>query len=391
MHITTVPVSLNFFRGQIGYLKEHGFTVSAISSPGEELDAAAVREEIDLYGVRMSRGIDPLRDIVSLFRLWRLLRRLRPRIVHSHTPKAALLGTIAARLTGTPAVMVSIFGLAQMTRTGLKRKLIDFMTRTSCRLAHRVWCDGDSMRNYLIEQNLCPAEKVVVLGAGSSNGVDAAGAFNPARYSRQDRDALRASYGIPIDVPVVCFVGRIVADKGMRELAAAWRRLRVEFPDLRLLIVGPFESQDPLEPADEHLLRNDDRIHLAGMRNDVPLHLASVDVLVNPSYREGFNVALLEASAMGLPVVASRIPGCVDPVVEEVTGLLVPKRDSTALADAIAKYLRDPELRAAHGSAGRSRTLKSFQPASIWTALEKEYRALVETNAPIPQVIPTRA
>jgi glycosyltransferase involved in cell wall biosynthesis len=310
------------------------------------------------------------------------MRRIKPDIVHSHTPKAGLLGTLAARLTGTRGVMLSIFGLPQMTSRGLKLRLLNTLTRFSCRLAKRVWCDSESMRQHLSESKLCRADKIVVLGHGSSNGIESQHKFNPASYSDQDRRALRAEYNIPQDALVVCFVGRIVADKGMRELAGAWRLLREKHPTLRLMVVGPFEPQDPLEPADEELLRTDPRIHLTGMRQDVPRHLAAVDLLVNPSYREGFNVALLEAAAMGLPVVASRVPGCADPVVEGVTGTLVPVRDAAALAQAIENYLLEPALREQHGRAGRERIVRDFQPRQIWQELETQYLELSGRKEP---------
>ena len=376
LHVVTVPVSLNFFRGQIGYLRAHGLDVQAASSPGEEAEFAREREGITVHEVPMNRGISPLADLVSLWRLIRLMRRIKPDIVHSHTPKAGLLGTIAARLTRTRGVMLSIFGLPQMTSRGLKLRLLNTMTWFSCKLAKRVWCDSDSMRQHLSESKLCSADKIVVLGHGSSNGIESQKKFNPASYSAEDRRALRTQYNIPQDALVVCFVGRIVADKGMRELAGAWRSLREKFPQLHLMVVGPFEPQDPLDPQDEELLHTDPRIHLTGMTQDVPRHLAAVDLLVNPSYREGFNVALLEAAAMGLPVVASRVPGCADPVVEGVTGMLVPVRDAAALAQAIENYLLEPALREQHGRAGRARIVRDFQPQQIWQELEQQYLEL---------------
>lgn len=380
LHAVTVPESLNFFRGQIGYLRSRGFDVQAVSSPGEEADFARQREGMQVHEVPMNRGISPFADLRSLWRLIKVMRRVKPDIVHSHTPKAGLLGTLAARLTGTHGVMLSIFGLPQMTSRGLKLRLLNTMTRFTCRLANRVWCDSHSMRQHLIDTKLCRAEKIVVLGHGSSNGIESEHKFNPASYSAADRLALRTEHCIPVDALTVCFVGRIVADKGMRELAGAWRILRDKFPDLHLLIVGPFEPQDPLDPADEELLRTDPRIHLTGMRQDVPRHLAAVDILVNPSYREGFNVALLEASAMALPVVATRVPGCADPVVEGVTGTLIPVRDAAALALAIETYVLDAELRVRHGTAGRERVVRDFQPQQIWQELEQHYRQLAASR-----------
>ena len=173
----------------------------------------------------------------------------------------------------------------------------------------------------------------------------------------------------------------MVRNKGISELVAAWQLLRERYPTLRLLIVGPFESGDAIDAADDLALRNDPRVHLAGFQTDIASHLATLDLFVNPSHREGFGIANLEASAMGLPVVATRIPGCVDSVEDSITGTLVPPRDARALAAAIAAYLDDSELRSKHGAAGRARAMRDFQPAAIWQALEREYRQALATKA----------
>jgi len=172
-------------------------------------------------------------------------------------------------------------------------------------------------------------------------------------------------------------VGRVVRDKGLIELAQAWRGLREEWPSLHLLVAGPFESEDPI-PADvEATLRSDPRVHLAGMVHDMPSIYRTLDLLVLPSYREGFNTALLEAAAMGLPVVATRIPGCVDAVRDGETGLLVPVRDAQALTAAIGTYLGDPALRRRHGANGRRRARREFEPGRLREALFQEYIRLL--------------
>lgn len=378
VHITTIPASLNFFRGQVGHLKADGFHVEAISSPGDLLGAFAAQEGITCHAVQMAREIDPRRDVVSLWRLWRRLRSLRPDIVHSHTPKAGLLGTVAARLARRPVVFLSIFGLVQMTATGPKRRVLDAMTWVACRLAHRVWCDSASNRDLLVSRRLCDPAKIFVLGSGSVNGVHAADRFAPDTYSPEVREEVRSRYGVPSDAPVVGFVGRLVGDKGMHELADAWRLLRDRWPDLHLLLVGPFEDKDPLAPDDRTLFETDERIHLAGRRADVPEHFLALDVFVLPSYREGFSITNIEAAAMGLPVVSTRIPGCVDSVQDGMTGTLVPSHDAPALAAALESYLLDPDLRRRHGAAGRERALRDFRPEAIWSGLEAEYRQQLE-------------
>jgi glycosyltransferase involved in cell wall biosynthesis len=381
IHITTVPFTFRFYVGHIRFLKSQGVEVQAISSPGDELgslEEVGRREEIPFHPVPLARRISPLRDVGCLRELCRVLRREQPDIVHSHTPKAALLGTLAARAVGVRVVLMTINGLRQMTQGGLPRRVLDVATWLPCRLADRVWCDCASLRDYLLARGLCPPEKTILFGSGSVMGVDAEKTFSPQRCGREVREATRTEHGIPQEAMVLGYLGRIVADKGMRELAAAWRRLRERYPTLHLLLVGPFDSTDPLSPADEALFRTDDRVHLTGLRDDVAEHLAAMDVFVMPSYREGFGVVNIEAAAMALPVVSTCIPGCVDSVRDGVTGVLVAPRDAELLETAISRYIDDPVLRRQHGLAGRQRVLQEFRPADVWESLYRLYLDLTE-------------
>jgi glycosyltransferase involved in cell wall biosynthesis len=380
MHVTTIPMTLGFFRGQVGYLKNHGVDVVVVSSPGAQLDRFAAAEDVPAVAVPMTRSVTPLADVVSFFRLLRAVVGLKPDIVHSHTPKAALLGTLAARLTVRKAVL-SVFGLPQMTLGGRARVLLDAKTRLECALAHRVWCDSFSMREYLIAHRLCSPHKLVVLGAGSVNGVDAAGRFNPARCSADDRRRIRRRLGIPPNALVVGFVGRIVGDKGVRELALAWSALRGRYPALHLLLVGGAEETRPIDAATASIRERDDRVHLTGEQEDVTPNSAFRDVFVLPSYREGFGMTNVEAAAFRLPVISTSIPGCVDSVADGRTGTLVAARDADALARAIAIYLEDPGLRVAHGEAGRLRVIEQFGQRRIWTELTALYRSILPASS----------
>ena len=223
-----------------------------------------------------------------------------------------------------------------------------------------------------------PAGKITVLHHGSINGVAAETAFNPARVGDTVRAAVRERYGIPLNAEVVGFVGRVVRDKGLVELVEAWQTLRAERPELHLLVVGPFEPQDPLPPEVEKLLRTDPRVHLTGLNWDTPPLYAAMDVVVLPTYREGFGIVAIEAAAMELPVVATEVPGCVDAVQDSVTGTLVPPRHASALKEAIRHYLLDPELRRRHGRAGRERVLREFRQEDIWEELYGEYTRLLQ-------------
>lgn len=380
VHITTVPVTLGFFRGQIGYLKGQGFEVIAITSPGDLTTQFANDYGIEIHEIPMTRSISPFRDSFSLIRLWILLRRLKPDLVHSHTPKAALLGTLAARAAGVRVVFLSIFGLRQMTLTGFKKRLLDFTTRLQNWLADRVVFDSFSLRDYSVAQGYCRDAKAVVFGKGSVSGIDAEARFNPAQYPVRLRESIRTRYGIPSDALVIGFTGRIAKDKGMRELAKAWRLLSAEFPNLYLLLVGPMESQDPISPEDEALFRSDPRIVLTGFVTDTVALYAIMDIYVLPSYREGFSLSNIEAAAMQLPVVSTKIFGCVDSVLDGVTGTLVPSHDAEALAAALSAYLHDADLRRVHASAGRARIQRDFRPELIWEASYTAYCQLLEAK-----------
>jgi glycosyltransferase involved in cell wall biosynthesis len=377
IHITTVSQTLGFLRGQVSDMKRRGFEVHAVSSPGVELGAFATREGVPVHAVRMTRRITPLRDLVALVRLFFLMVRLRPSMVHANTPKGGLLGTLAAWLARVPARVYHIRGLPLMTTSGLKRRILSWSEWISCRLAHRVLCVSHSVCEVAVAEGLCPPGKIRVLGAGSSNGVDAGGRFNPARAGEKERLRLRAELGIPSEALVVGFVGRLAAAKGITELAAAWGLLRDRFPALHLLLVGPSEPHDPLPERCAAFLRAEERVHRAGPREDIPACLAAMDLFALPSHREGFSGANLEAAAMALPVVTTDVPGCTDSIVDGVTGVLVPPRDPAALAEAIGRYLDDAELSLRHGRAGRERVLREFRPEAIWEATFQEYMSLL--------------
>ncbi len=385
LHITTVSETLGFLTGQVRYMKLMGFEVHALSSPGEFLLKFSDREQVNVHAVEMPRRITPVQDLFSIFQIWQYLRQIEPQIVHASTPKGGLLGTIGAWLAGSPVRIYHIRGLPFMTASGFKRLLLWWSEKVACLLAHQVYCVSHSIREVAISEGLCPASKIKVLLGGSSNGVDATSRFNPDHIGAHVREEIRRKYGIPNDAVVVGFVGRIVRDKGIAELIGAWETLRQEFPMLHLLIVGPFEPQDPVPQDVEHLLRGDSRIHLAGMDWDTPPLYTAMDILTLPTYREGFPNTPLEAAAMQLPVVATLIPGCIDAVQDDVTGILVPPRDAQALAKAIRTYLHDPELRQQHGQAGRDRVLREFRQEAIWEAFYQEYvKLLAEKRLSVP-------
>jgi glycosyltransferase involved in cell wall biosynthesis len=384
VHVTTVPMSFTFLRRQVGYMRERGLDVAAVSSPGPEASRFAEAEGVRVYAVDMPRRITLGQDLRAICGLLGVLRKERPDIVHAHTPKGGLLGMISATLAGVGARVYHMRGLPLMTARGPRRALLWLTEWVACALAHRVICVSHSLRDVALEKGITRPDKIRVLLGGSGNGVDASGRFDPRSLDSDARARTRARFGIPEDAIVIGFVGRLVRDKGICELTEAWSRLRAAHPQAHLLVVGPFEPQDPVSSDVERALREDPRVHLAGEDWNTPPLYAAMDVVALPTYREGFPNVPLEAAAMGLPVVATRVPGCVDAVADDTTGVLVPPRDAAALEGALRAYVADEVLRRRHGAAGRARVLREFRQEALWEALHAEYAALLARRGRAP-------
>ena len=377
LHTSTVASTLFFLHGQTEFMRSRGFEVRALASPDDVLEHLHEHQHIPVYGIEMPRRITPIQDLFALRRIYRAIREYRPDIVHAHTPKGGLLGTVGAWLARAPIRIYHIRGLPFVTATGYKRRLLTWSEKTSCRLATQVLCVSHSVRQLLLDEGLCPEHKVKVLRHGSMNGIDAENRYNPALIPKSARGEVRAQYDIPKSAKVIGFVGRIVRDKGLVELVVAWQILHNKYADLHMLVVGPFEPQDPVPPETEQALRTDPRVHLTGLQDDIARLYKAMDVLALPTYREGFNNTLLEAAAMELPAVASAVPGCTDVVIDGVTATLVPPRDGPALAEALSRYLDDPELGRRHALAARERVLRDYRPQDMWESLHQEYLRLL--------------
>lgn len=315
-------------------------------------------------------------------RLARLLRRIRPAIVHGHTPKGGFVAMAAGRLAGVPVRVYHLRGLAwRAGESGARARVLRTVERVTCGLAQRVFAVSQAAREAAVQGGVCAADKVVVLAGGSGNGVDAEERFEPRRHEAAGR-AARERLGIPPGAPVVGFVGRLSRDKGVPELAAAWEALERTHPDAHLLLVGPPDERDPVEPAVLERLLRGARVRATGLDWDTPPLYAAMDVVALPTRREGFPNVPLEAAAMELPVVATDIPPCREAVVDGVTGTLVPEGDPAALARALAVYLDDSGLRRRHGTTARARALAQFRPRAIWEALHDEYARLLAKGRP---------
>lgn len=356
--------------------QQHRVTVVS-SQIGQAL--AATLGPISIAEIPISRQIAPVADVRSLIALWRLFRRERFDVVQSITPKAGLLSMIAARLAAVPVRVHWFTGQVWATRTGAARWMLKTLDRVLAACATELLADSGSQRAFLVREGVVGEGRVRVLGDGSVCGVDTT-RFRPDPRHRAD---IRARFGISEDAIVAVFLGRLNADKGVPELAAAFASVAAQCPPLRLLFAGPDEA------GMEHAIRarvkeHVDRVYFAGETSTPERFLAAADFLVLPSHREGFGSTVIEAAACGIPTIGTNIYGLSDAVVDGETGVLIGVGDVDALAAAILRLATDAPMRSALGRQAKSRVEHSFTQTRLTAALAAFYRDLLAGGAAHP-------
>jgi len=375
--MTTAPEALHFFlRRQAQSLAEHGYEVHTISSPGFNQFTAGITPSGTHHELPMKRTISPFNDIRSLCALWCVLRRIRPHIVQTHTPKAGLLGMLAAYSAAVPIRIYTMNGLAIRLQNPFGAIVLSVTERIACALSTEVLCVSRSVRRLAIAYRFCRSRKCSVLGDGGSHGVDLS-KFDGRLDGIRDRKRVRREYHISDDAIVIGYVGRMVPGKGINELALAWSLLRDKFPTALMLLCGYCEPEHPMQGGVLERLRNDPRVRITDKRVlDMPSIYAAIDVVVLPSYCEGLPNVALEAAAMKVPIIATRVPGCVDAIRNNVTGLLVEPKNHKQLVSALEFLIRHPERREAMGRAAREFIAKRFSEIRISTLILTKYREI---------------
>ena len=379
VYITTLPFGQWWFlKGQPKFMAQRGFELHSITSPDVYFEELASQWGLKTHSVPMARDVALWKDAKSFVQIYRTLKKINPDMVQVSTPKAALLGSIAARLARVPIRICLITGLHSSSKKGLKKLLYMVAEGIAPRMCTVTRCNSSSLLRYAVKHRIVPLKKAVLLGHGMSNGLDTVH-FDRARVeSSYDLKGIRARLGIPESSEVLGFCGRLTRDKGLRDLQEAWLIIREQFPNVRLLLVGWWwEAVDVVEQEVKKSLAADPRVHITGRVEDPAPYYALMTMLIHPSYREGFPQAPMEAAAMELPVVATDAVGCVDAVVDGVTGTLAPVGDVSALVNAISRYLRDPQLKDRHGKAGRERVVKYFRQEVLWEEIYRFYSKLL--------------
>jgi glycosyltransferase involved in cell wall biosynthesis len=372
LHVVTSALSTRLMRGQLRYLQEHGYDAFLACADGPDLESFRESEGITAFPIAMERDISPFRDLLSLVRLYTLIRRIRPAVTNVGTPKAGLIGSVAAWLARVPYRVYTLRGLRWETASGIKRRILMLADQVACACSHQVICVSHNLRSAVIHAGLTTAQRAVVLGDGSSNGVDQE-RFAPTKDRVLKAAELRKQYGILADAQVVGFVGRFTRDKGIAELYEAHKLLQLEFPALRLVLVGDFEPGDPVREELRLRIKSDSSVVTPGFLTDASEWYHVFDVLALPSHREGFPNVILEAQAAGKPVVGALATGVADAIFDGVNGFLVPIGDAAELAKSIGNLIRHPMLRTKMGKVARKRAVEKFAPQRIWEALAAQY------------------
>ena len=373
MIVTTVPETLaTILGGQPAFLSQY-FDMHLVTSPGPMFEQVVSQEGLTPEPVTMRRGISPVADLRSIFSMMRVIRRVRPQIIHSYTPKAGLVAMLAAWLCRVPVRVHTFTGLIFPTARGRRQRLLLAVDRLICRAATHVVPEGQGVKHDLERFNVTD-KPLAVIGKGNIAGVDC-DYFSPGHADvAAAASMLREQLAIGADTFVFCYVGRLNADKGLRELALAFERL----PDhARLLVVGGLDESSPPDQDTLARLENNRRVHLSGFQSDIRAALSLSQVLVLPSYREGFPNVVLQAGAMGLPVIATDISGCNEVIKPGKNGWLVPVRDAQALFLAMREALSCPEdKRSNMGRLARQTVQQDFSRPEHWQRMLLFYRSL---------------
>ncbi|WP_312208448.1 glycosyltransferase family 4 protein [Empedobacter sp.] len=397
---STIPLSLNILlKGQLRFLANY-FEVIGISSEGTDLKEIERREDIKTIAIQMERGISPIKDLISLFKLYVQFKKEKPQIVHSITPKAGLLTMLAGKMAGVPIRIHTFTGLIFPTKKGIMQKLLIKMDQLLCWSSTNIYPEGNGVKNDLIEYKITN-KPLKVLANGNVNGIDL-NYFSKDCNSEQIQSKLKKELGIQPDDFVFIFVGRLVGDKGINELVEAFQKLEIRDLKLgissehqisslqspisnsqsripKLLLVGPLETElDPLKEETLKEIELNKNIISVGFQKDVRPYFAISNALVFPSYREGFPNVVMQAGAMELPSIVSNINGCNEIIVEGENGTIIPVKNAEAITVAMQKLMEDKDYYLSLKNNARPMIQSRYEQQVVWNALLDEYNILIK-------------
>lgn len=381
IRMTTVPKSMrSLLQNQLKFMSQHGYEVVALSSDDNCFDDM-LHEQGDIRGIRvnMERHTSPWKDLKALIRIYRVFRKEKPFIVHTHTPKAGLLGMLAAKLAGVPHRLHTTAGLPLLVYSGLYRKILNTMERLTNACATQVFPNSFNMMKTMEELHLCNPKKMKVIGNGSSNGIDTEhfSVEKTITDTGKDRNEWRKELGVSDEDFAFVFVGRVVRDKGINELVDSMRRLVPHYLNCRLIMVGPYEPKlDPIAPENVTFFKNDKSAIFMDWQKDVRPFMMAADALVFPSYREGFPNVVMQAGAMGLPSIVTNINGCNEIIEEGKNGRIIPPKNEDALYEMMKWFINNPIEVKQMANNARNMIVSRFERQKIWNEILQIYNNL---------------
>lgn len=376
IRISTVPLSLmELLRGQLGFMSQY-YDVLGIASPGKEMELVKENENINTLEVKMTRTISPLKDLKACYLLYRIFKKEKPYIVHTHTPKAGTVGMLAAKLAGVPHRLHTVAGLPLLEAKGKKRRLLNLVEKITYSSATKIYPNSFGLKNIILSEKFCKADKLKVIANGSSNGINT-NWFDPNLISKSQLEKLKKSLFITNEDFVFIFVGRLVRDKGINELIEAFKKINIQFSETKLLLVGTYEKKlSPLMPSTLIEIEKNPNIITVGYQKDVRPYFAIANTLAFPSYREGFPNVVMQAGAMGLPSIVTNINGCNEIIQDNINGLIIPPKDTKSMYYAMARLLTEKQLLKAMIQNARKMIISRYEQQMVWSYILKEYISL---------------
>ncbi len=381
IRITTVPISLRFLlAGQMRYMGENGFDVLMVSADGAERETVAKNEGCEHIIIPLTRKITPLKDFVCLLKMIYLFHKVKPDIVHTHTPKAGLIGMLAARICFVRTRIHTVAGLPMMVTKGNKFRLLKFIEKLTYWCANHVWPNSYSLLEYIIDQKMVNQQKLSVILNGSSNGIDLK-RFNVDALNQTIVQEIKLKIQFNADNIYFVTVGRLVKDKGIEEIVNAFLTLQKKYTNIILLLVGQYEHD--LDPIDktiiQEIISNPSILHIE-WTTYVEYYISLATIFVFASHREGFPNVLLQAGAFKKPIVCSAICGNVDIVENEVSGLTFECGNTEKLLKQLIKYIENPLLQKTHSDSLYEKIHTNFVQEKIWEELKIKYIKLVKQS-----------
>lgn len=360
--VTTVWSSINnWIKPFLNEYDRRSVDVSVVCNMDAEYEKK-LKEEfpfVHTYPMPFPRGINVLGSVKSIRLLTKLFKKEKFDMVQYSTPNASMYAAVASKFAKIPVRLYCQWGMVYVTMSGMKRKIFKMIERTVCRLSTQVQPDSPGNLKFCRKEGLYDETKSLVIWNGSAKGLDLT-AFDVSKKAEYAKE-IKEKYNIPENVPVIGFVGRLGKEKGCNELFRAFKRIKEAFPNAKLLFVGPIEKEDTIEPELlEYFFKCDDIIKTDRVA-DVEKYISAMDVFVLPSYREGFGMSVIEASAMEVPVVVTEYPGPSGGMKDGLTGYAVPVKDDDKLCECILKLMNDDNLRKEMGIAGRKFVEETFE------------------------------